>query len=340
MKRWVAVWMIWLMANSVVAAQLCDKPMAEINSPPADSLAVLERVAHTYYTQQDISTAYNEQAFETASQQAKSLKKKTKSSNKFVGKVLDRRGCSTEDALVVLEIDDETQIKKVTDPTGGVTFSRPSKFSSLIVTKEGYSRWASVTGTIDSYQVIFDKELDERFLRGLLVQSNPEEKIWGLLEIVGERQFSLEVEKVYPFIGSFRTELLQVIQSGLFDKSDDRDNSPAARAKDLLEWWHDPSDKPFFTTTSVPVDITEETIEEVCAKWADYHFDVQEKKKGEQRTFHYCDEPILGLDGQHALINFYVRYAIWGYSQKLSILKESDLWKLQMVRDGSHWHSR
>ena len=76
------------------------------------------------------------------------------------------------------------------------------------------------------------------------------------------------------------------------------------------------------------------TIPEVCKQWADHHFG---GKKPEDRTFNEFNEPLLDPSGKHALVQFWVEYKIWGYSQILVLTKQQDEWQLRFVAEGEHW---
>lgn len=312
---------------------------AQNQEPDPLSDAVLKRVASLYYSQVGMADTERQELGERSH---RSMWAETMPTPSFAdGHVSDRSGIRIEGAEVTIETEstDEVLGEGTTDVDGYFKISlkhQSYRGLTLVVTKPGYVRWAQtgIYGGIVGYQSRLDREIDESFLASMADPENPEERVWGLLEIIGPRQFGLDVENIYPALGSLRPELLQVIRSGLFMTSDDRDTSPADRARRFLEFWHDPRDESLFEVPQAP-DISGQTIQEVCGKYADHHFKQEQVKN---RTFSSFSEPILGPEKAHALTTFSVRYAHWGYSQRLVLVHDRQRWRLAMVQDYEHWH--
>ncbi len=70
------------------------------------------------------------------------------------------------------------------------------------------------------------------------------------------------------------------------------------------------------------------------AQWADHHFD---GKKPEDRTFHTFGKPSLDPTGNHALVEFWVEYKHWGYTQLLVLTQQQGKWQLRFAADHRHF---
>jgi hypothetical protein len=301
--------------------------------------SVLRRVASAYYGQVKKADARQQEldARTTRSMWAKSMPTPPSAD----GHVFDRKGVPIVGADVVVEGEttDDLLGQGTTDEKGYFKISLKHvsyRGLDLIIMKNGYTRWArgGIYGGIVDYQVLLDREIDKSYLNSIVAQKSPEERLWQLLEIIGPRQMGLEVEGIYPTLGDLRPDLLEVVRSGVFNTKDDKHSSPADRARHFLEFWHDPADASLFGDAQPP-DISGQTLQEVCEKWADYHF---AREKVEKRTLNSFSDPIFGPEEKHALITFDVMYAHWGYSQRLVLLHDGQTWKLVMVRDHEHWH--
>ena len=169
------------------------------------------------------------------------------------GLVVDRRGRPVADARVVIECgSDERHGEGRTGSDGRfeILYSHPEEKMGLTVTAPGFTRWA-VAAVYDphelaGYRVRLDRELGRDFLTSLVAEPDPESRIWGLLEIVGERQFGLEVADAFPYLGALRADLLAIVKSQAFARPDDepRPGSPDKQARRLLAFWADPADEP------------------------------------------------------------------------------------------------
>ena len=272
--------------------------------------------------------------------QSERTKKKTmpKSVN---GRVIDRKGHPVAGVRVVVEKGSGGRKlgRGVTDENGyfNIKLKKTSyKGLSLTITKKKYARWAvsGFYGGIVNYAVQIDREIDKSYLKAITEQVDYEERLWMLFEVIGSRTMgSLDVEDIYPFLGDMRQDLIAVIRSGLFDRKDDKWSSPSERAKSFLEFWYDPADESSFTKLP-SIDISGQTINEVCKKYSDCHF---KEEKVEERTFNAFSLPIFGSDEKHALVTFHVEYKHWGYSQILALYHDGKVWRLVIFKDHMHW---
>jgi hypothetical protein len=259
------------------------------------------------------------------------------------GTVVNRRGNPVPNARVIVKM--ENQDKELgggrTDEKG--RFNMALKTASyhgldLTVEADGYARWAmgSVYGGIVDYKVQLDRPVDEKLVTSLLAETDPEERLWMLLEITGPRQFGLELKDIFAYIGLLREDLRGLILSKAFDIGEE---SPAKKARELLFFWFDPADeelvKPGPKGVTIPKEVKSKMLLETAACWGDIHF-ASEKIQG-QPPPHGFLPPILDPEEKHALVELHVMYAHWGYSQLLFINKQGDEWKLMFVMDYMDW---
>jgi len=265
------------------------------------------------------------------------------------GTIVDRQGRTIPGARVVIEREasDEVIGEGTTDATGRfqiTLFTQSYKGLTLTVTKDGFTRWAmgGLYGGIVDYRVRLDREVDDQFLKSLTGEKNKEKELWMLLEIIGDRQFSKETSDLFPHLGVLRGDLLDLVQSKAFDAEDGRHSSPAETACYLLAYWYDPADEPLFRGwlknqkhIGFPKKtLAGQTIAEVCTQWADHHFP---GKKPEERTFNTFGKPLVDSTGDRALVEFWVEYKHWGYSQWLVLTKQQAKWQLKFVAEHRHF---
>ena len=335
MKGLVALPLLAGVLLSLLGLAGCAKTMLE---PQAFPDPVLDRVATSYYGQVEMASAKWQ---EQEAQYKQSLNAGTRPPPAAAnGRVVDRKGGPIAGAAVVIQSRsaDDMLGQCVTDKDGrfAISLMKPTSDRqpelSIIVTHQGQARWAQ-RGSFPGVLVRMDRDIVPAYLGAVTTQADPEERLWMLLEIVGSRQMVLDVERLYPAIGTLRPDLLQVIRSGKFAIKDDKRSSPADRARAFLEFWHDPADAELFSSVPPSVAISGKTIQEACKRWEDHYF---AKAQG-QRPMSSFSEPIVGADKKHGLVTFSVIYAHWGYSMRLVLLYDGRAWNLVMVQKHAHW---
>lgn len=270
------------------------------------------------------------------------------------GRVVNRQGQAVADAEVIVATESTQELlgQGRTDRDGRFLIKlnkRKYRGLSLTVNAGSYTRWAQTAfyGGITDYVVQLDREINQAFIDDLIRTDQPS-RLWKLLEVVGKRQFALEIENIFSQLGELRTDLWQLIESMAFDRADDqwRDSSPVDRAKRFLVVWFAKddeakikqwaSDKEWFRYRRLaPLALSDETIAAVCWKWAKFHF---EEQKITTPTYHTCNQPITDREASHALVQFSVRYAHWGYSEWLTIVKDNERWQLKLITEGERYH--
>lgn|GEM_PF-1873961 len=324
------------------------KAIVAADEPQKPSFDTHGTVAKAYYAEVQQATEAEKKSDERHS---KAMRSETLPMPKVAtGLVVDRQGTTVPGARVVVEREasDEVLGEGTTNATGKfeVTLSTQSyRGLTLTVTKDGFNRWAmgGLYGGIVGCRVRLDRVIDDTFWKARNAERDGERRLWMLLEIVGDRQFSTEMHDIFPHIGALREELLQLVQSKAFDAKDGRFSSPAETACFLLAYWYDPADEPLFSKwlknqkhiESPKKTLVGETITEVCTQWADHHFP---GKKPEERTFNTFGKPLVDSTGNHALVEFWVQYKHWGYSQWLVLTKQQAKWQLRFVAEHRHWH--
>ncbi len=268
---------------------------------------------------------------------------------KAIGMVVDRQGRAIPGARVMIERESTNDVlgNGTTSATGQfqITLSTQSyKGLSLTITKEGFTRWAmgGLYGGIVDYRIRLDREVTDAFLKSLIDEKDKERRLWMLLDLVGDRQFAKEIRDLFPHLGMLRNDLLDLVRSKVFGTKDGRHSSPAERACFFLAYWYDPADEPLFKgwlkdqrhVEYPKKTLAGKTITEVCQQWADHHF---VGKKPEDRTFHTFGKPSLDPTGNHALVEFWVEYKHWGYTQLLVLTKQQGKWQLRFVAEHNHW---
>jgi hypothetical protein len=264
------------------------------------------------------------------------------------GMVVDRRGRPVVGARVAVESWGGEHLGEGRTGAGGrfdvPVLRKTGEDLGLEVTAPGFDRWA-VTGykphELIGYRVRLDRELGRDFLAALAAEPALESRIWGLLEIVGERQFGFKVADVYPSLGVLRADLRAIVESQAFLRPDDppREGSPDELARELLAYWGDPADEPLFRAWvraqgKAPSSTGGDLIS-VCATYAQYSF----KKEGAAPPFS-CVQAAADAAGTRALVDLNVRYAYWGYTKQLVLMREGTAWKLRFVVDGAIYHGR
>ena len=268
------------------------------------------------------------------------------------GLVVDRRGRPVADARVVIDDwEGERHGEGRTGPGGRfeIPYSNPEKEMGLTVTAPGFERWAVAASykphELVAYRVRLDREIGRDFLASLAAETDPESRMWGLMEIVGHRQLSLEVADVFPYIGALRSDLLAIVKSRAFTRPDDepRPGSPDERVRELLAYWADPADEPLVrkwrrahsSARSVP-ELSHEHPVVVCSQWAVESFRRQEIATPPAP---FCKVRAIDPENTRALVDLRVRFAHWGYEEHLILVRERKVWKLRFVAGGriSHW---
>jgi len=271
------------------------------------------------------------------------------------GHIIDSQKKTIPGVNVTVSLSDKQVIGQGTSNDQGYFFIELDKISSDMVTmaatKKDYARWA-LFGSPKSFvdcEIRMYREIDDSFMAEIINEPNQAQRQKLVLEIVGDRIGLLDVKDIFPILGIIRPDLIQIIKSAQYDvdKSElvtpdqrylyqrEHWQEPSERARFYLEYWHDPNDQHLFTT--LPFNISGETIEHVCDQWTDYHFTPE---KVERRPHYEFSDPIFGPDKKRALITFSVHYARRGYSMNLVLIHDNLYWNLVYVFSEKRWTIR
>ena len=267
------------------------------------------------------------------------------------GIVVDRRGRPVASAQVVVQSWGEEQFgagRTGADGRFDIQLTRKTDEDlGLTVTAPGFARWA-VAGSYKPHQLVgyrvrLDRELGRDFMTALAAEPDPESRIWGLLEIVGDRQLGFKVAAVFPYLGALRADLRAIVESKAFTRPDDppREGSPDDQARELLAYWGDPADEPLVGAwmrvrrgvRSVPP-FTGDDLFSVCGTYAQYT-----SQQEDVAPRFSCLEAAADAARTRALYDLNVRYAHWGYTEHLVLKREGTAWKLRFVVEGERVHA-
>jgi hypothetical protein len=216
---------------------------------------------------------------------------------------------------------------------------------TLEVTAPGFARWAvgGLYGGLVDQPVRMSREIDAAYFGAVAAEKDRGRRLRLLLDLVGNRQTGMpEPPEIYAQIGLVRSDLADLVRSKAFEQKDDPRQSPADRALWLLFFWQDAADADLFGTYAAANPACKrldgrdsgETADKACRAYADAFFGAG------QRTEHGFSTPVYGPDQDRALVEFTVRYAFWGYSQLLVLVKTGDRWTVKVMCDYRHFEFR
>lgn len=203
---------------------------------------------------------------------------------------------------------------------------------TIRVRADGFAEAAlgGIYGGLVDYPVRMARKIDDKSLDKIAAEKDDVARLKLVVEaLVGD--FSRNSWLLYPRLGELRTDLVAIAQCKAFLERKEPGLLIGEAARMLLVEWADPADDTLLekwaraahATTPKP-EISGETIEEVCRKYADYHF---EGKK--ERTANGFSKPLMGRDGNHALVSFTVQYMHWAYGEELVLIRKDGRWVLR-----------
>ena len=229
-------------AIALVAGSLFFGPAIHVAAIAAEAPAdeTIEATAKSYYAPLREHQKHKKEASDRSNDAiwAKSLKPPAVAT----GLVRDKFDQPVPNAEIVVakeESSNDILGKANTDAMG--RFSIPLKNGAyrglaFTVTAKGFDRWAiaGIYGGLVDYPVRLDHPIDDAYFAAINAETNRSRRISMLMDLVGMRQMgSPELSLVYPRLGTLRQDLLAVAQSSTFTAKDDREDSPARRARHL-----------------------------------------------------------------------------------------------------------
>ncbi|MCG7852563.1 MAG: hypothetical protein MIO92_08580 [Methanosarcinaceae archaeon] len=347
-KTFTAFGLLVLLAASAVYCQ--ENSVGNITD---ETLVQAGIIADEYYKQREIAIRKHEIGLERSWHRDRKTSAPIKEAE---GIVLNIRGEPVEDSVVAISVGYPPNPLILgtgkTDKNGvfRIPLSQGYPVVNMEVKKDKYRRMGRGSiSEINGYEVRLGREINESFLKELIAEKNIHEQIWLLLEIIGTNDSDPAFNDdniVFPYLGALRPLMLKILESKMFEQKDaDKYSllrSPADRSRSYLFLWQDPADQNLFKevgsleyTIHLVENVSASTIDDVCTLWADVHF--KKEKVLDYPSPFPCPERVLDPEEQHALVDFNVSYEHFGYSMKLILLKEGDMWTLKAVQDTENW---
>jgi hypothetical protein len=231
-----------------------------------------------------------------------------------------------------------------------IALSQPVKDLTLIIEHPGFQRWAlagTSTGQGD-YQIRLTRNVDREYLTELAAQSEPaifRQLAMDLLapSIGTTGNDRLLLEQALPFLKALRERLRSLLPAEPAQLSSRHLKKEEDEAALLLAYLGDPRDDALIDAwaakqgfISRPFRSCKGPTPEAAARvWQKRHFE----KEGDHAPYGTLNIQIAP-SGDHGLALHIVRYAYWGYSQYLVLVRLNNAWEVRRIIDGEHWHSR
>ncbi len=322
------------------------RPIAVEKPPPQKTLnEVFAEAAETYYALMRALLEHDREATRKSSK-AEISRNKIPLPRTATGLVIDRMNVVVPRASIMVTSGSENNVigRARADQKGrfeASLFATSYRDLTLHAVADGYEKWVrgDIHGGIQDYVVRLDQKIDERLLKKIAVTRKPEERLWMLLELIGARELPVKIEQVFPYIGTYRLDLLRVIATRGFHENDSESSSPAARALELLAYWHDPEDIPMIRerlpkkgyTLFKKVVIYGKDPSVLCRMWEDAHF---AQSDIDPRPPTKCSKPRFGPDETRALVVFAVFEPYRAYRHLLAMVNYGNGWELRLVKTG------
>jgi hypothetical protein len=161
---------------------------------------------------------------------------------------------------------------------------------------------------------------------------------------VGE---SLPMESILPVLAALRPRLRAYLPADLAQLSRRDLPKDQHRALLLLAWFSDPADDALIDPWGVAQKLASRpsrrcsgaTLHAALQAWESLHFEKEGYKQGAPRP--YASVNITQAPGgEHAVALLSVRYAHWGYSQRVILVRWQGVWEVRRVPAYEQWQGR
>jgi hypothetical protein len=268
------------------------------------------------------------------------------------GQVTDLQGRAVAGALVRAESwESEALGSGRTDAKGRfqIALSQPVKDLTLIIEHPGFQRWALAgNSTVEGdYQIRLTRNIDHEYLTELAAQSEPaifRQLAMDLLapSIGTTGNDSLLLEHALPFLKALRQRLRALLPAepkqlrSMHLKKEEEEEAAL-----LLAYLGDPQDDALIDAWAAKQNFISRpfrsckgpTPEAAARVWQKRHFE----KEGDHAPYGTLNIQIAP-SGDHGLALHIVRYAYWGYSQYLVLIRLNNVWEVRRIIDAEHWH--
>ncbi|HEX4962347.1 MAG TPA: carboxypeptidase-like regulatory domain-containing protein [Thermoanaerobaculia bacterium] len=271
------------------------------------------------------------------------------------GQVKDLQGHAIAGALVQAESWESKPLGSGRSDAQGrfrITLSEPVKDLTLIVEHPGFQRWALAaieTGRSEQ-KIRLTRNIDREYLTEL-AQSVPARFRRIAMDLLapstGTTGDSLPLEQVLPFLKTLRERLRVLLPAEPAQLSSTELKEDQNQAALLLAYLGDPQDDELIDAwaakqnfiSSPPRPCQGPTPEAAARVWQKLHFE-KEGYRDPQKVPYNTLQIQIAPSGDHGLALHSVRYAYWGYSQHLVLVRLNGAWEVRRIIDGEHWHKR
>ncbi|MFY9826252.1 MAG: carboxypeptidase-like regulatory domain-containing protein [Thermoanaerobaculia bacterium] len=270
------------------------------------------------------------------------------------GRITDLQGRAVAGALVRTESWESQPLGSGRSDAEGrfeVALSQPVKDLTLIIEHPGFQRWAlagTETGQ-DRYQIRLTRRIDSAYLTELAAQSEPTRFRQLAMDLLAPSLGTSSnhgeiVEQVLPYLKSLRQRLRALLPEAPAQLR--AISEPQNQAALLLAYLGDPRDDALVDAWAArqsfisrpPHPCRGPTPDAAARVWQKLHFE-QEGYRGSQTIPFNALRTQIAPSGDHGLALYSVRYAYWGYSQYLVLVRLNDAWEVHRVIEGEHFDS-
>jgi hypothetical protein len=271
------------------------------------------------------------------------------------GQITDLQGHAIADALIQAESWESKALGTGRSDALGkfkiVLSETPVDGLTLTLEHPGFQRWslAGTTTGLDNYRIRLTRNIDNKYLTALVAQSEPARFRQFAMDLLAPSEGTITSsgllpEPVLPFLRALRPGLRALFPA------EPRQIAPASlkadqdRAALMLAALGDPQDdtlvdrwaakKNFISRPPKPC--RGPTPEAAARVWQRVHFNLEGATSPETIPFS-TQQSQIAPSGDYGLVLHTVRYANWGYSQYLVLVRMSQVWEVRRVIDDKHW---
>lgn len=237
-----------------------------------------------------------------------------------------------------------------------IGISKDNATSDITLSTEppGYLRYALTGFKADGQPIklALTRVVDAAYLQELLTETDAArfsalaaDLLNPSLGTVGE---SLPMETIFPVLGALRPRLRAYVSKDLAQLSRLELAKDQHRAMLLLSWWSDPLDDALVDAWAVgqrnvatrpKTPCRGATVDEAWRSWEKLHFQKEGYGPGKPPPW-ARGQVTLSPTGDHAIVKHEVRYAHWGYSQLVIVVRTRDSFEVRLIIAHEHWHGR
>ncbi len=272
------------------------------------------------------------------------------------GQITDLSGHAIAGALVQAKSWEDAPLGTARSDAQGrfqVVLAQPVKDLTLIVEHPGFQRWglaATSPGPDGTYPIRLTRTIDREYLTELAAQTElPRFSLLAgdlLAPSVGTTGERMPLAQVLPFLKTLRERLRALLPAEPSQlKHRDLKEGKEHNAALLLAYLGDPQDDALIDAWAARVNFISRpprpcqgaTPEAAARAWQKLHFE-REGYRASQPVPYNTLEIQIAPSGDHGLALHTVRYAHWGYSQHLVLVRLKGAWEVRRAIDDEHWH--